>query len=354
MRELTHEYPNRATVPAAYHLAAAAFVAFCLWLASSRPDAYRDAMQEDRLIEWVSVFFYAAAGAALLVRSARKRRWFDVLVGLFLLFVAGEEMSWGQRLFGLVPPSYFLEHNTQQEMNVHNFAGVFGGPKGPFTLVLMGYAIVMPLVALVPMGRAVLARIGATPPPIASLPWFVAAIVLFLWYPVSFTGEWTELLAGSAFFVANVLVPRVQLLLVPASLAGAAGLSAWSARGSDDPRRVTCARAELAAIGDALRVDVLGAGRAHKRIWTFVGDERIELDSLRSQLAAVPCDDDNRDARRRYAVDPWGTAYWMRLSRDGLLVRATIYSFGPNRRRDSAEDLPGGDDIVVQRTLTWP
>jgi hypothetical protein len=129
-------YPN-ADVPVGYHVAATAFVALCLALAVARPDSYRDAMQEDRFIEWASVVVFAAAGMSHVVRAARARRGFDVLVGLFLLVVAGEEMSWGQRLLGVTPPSYFLEHNTQQEMNLHNFGTVFGGPKGPFTLVLI-------------------------------------------------------------------------------------------------------------------------------------------------------------------------------------------------------------------------
>ena len=41
-------------------------------------------MQEDRLVEWASVFVFATAGIAQLIRAVRGRRPFDVLVGLFL------------------------------------------------------------------------------------------------------------------------------------------------------------------------------------------------------------------------------------------------------------------------------
>jgi hypothetical protein len=348
-------YPNADGVPALYHVAAFAYVAFCLWWSANRPEAYRAGMQEDRLVEWTSVAAFAAAGVAQLIRGARAKRPFDLLIALFLLFVAGEEMSWGQRLFGLTPPSYFLEYNTQQEMNLHNFGTVFGGPKGPFTLVLIGYAVLMPLVALVGIGRTLLHRIGATPPPLASIPWFIAAIVLFMWYPVSFTGEWNELLAGSAFLVASGLTTRTLLAIAPAGLIVALALTTWSARGIDDPARAVCASAELNAIAQALRTDVLGTSPAHKRVWTFVGDERIDVDSLRGHLNGVECSGGAHAARRQFAVDPWGTAYWMRITRGDILATVTVYSFGPNRRRDiDPAATRSGDDLFVRRSMRWP
>jgi hypothetical protein len=348
-------YPNTDRVPVGFHAGACAYVAFCLWFATQRPEAYRAAMQEDRLVEWASVVVFGAAGVVQLVRAGRNRRPFDALVGFFLLFVAGEEMSWGQRLFGLTPPSYFLEHNTQQEMNIHNFGTVFGGPKGPFTLVLIGYAALMPLIAITEPGRRLLRFIGATPPPLASIPWFVAAIVLFTWYPVSFTGEWNELLAGSAFLVASGLTTRALLAIAAPGLLAAFTLTTWSERGRDDPARVRCASAELHAIADALQKEVLGTSPAHKRVWTFVRDDRIAIDSLRARLAAVDCEGAGQGARREFAVDPWGTAYWMRVAREDLLATVTIYSFGPNRRRDvDAAAARAGDDLLVRRTMRWP
>ena len=357
MAPASTRYPNAHRVPVAYHVAACAYVAFCLWFASSRPQAYRDAMQEDRLVEWASVLAFAAAGGVQLIRAARARRPFDLLVALFLLFVAGEEMSWGQRLLGLTPPSWFLEHNTQQEMNIHNFGTVFGGPKGPFTLVLVGYGVLLPLVALIEIGRRLLHRIGATPPPPGAIPWLAASIALFVWYPVTFTGEWNELLAGSAFLVASGLTGRALAALAPAALVFAFALTAWSARGGDDPERARCATAELNAIADALRTDVMGTSPAHKRVWTFVGDARIDADSLRARLAAVACAGaGGRDEeRRQFAVDPWGTAYWIRVTRGDIVATVTIYSFGPNRRRDiDPAGARSGDDLFVRRTMRWP
>jgi hypothetical protein len=37
-----------------------------------------------------------------------------------MLFGAMEEISWGQRILGIESPGWFLKHNKQGEMNLHN------------------------------------------------------------------------------------------------------------------------------------------------------------------------------------------------------------------------------------------
>ena len=72
-----------------------------------------------------------------------------VVLGLLFLFGAGEEMSWGQRVFGFHSPSYFAENNTQGEVNIHNLiiSGVrinkviFGTLLGIFVAL---YILVLP------------------------------------------------------------------------------------------------------------------------------------------------------------------------------------------------------------------
>jgi len=48
------------------------------------------------------------------------RNLFYLLLALFFLVCAGEELSWGQRLFGWQTPEILLEKNMQQETNLHN------------------------------------------------------------------------------------------------------------------------------------------------------------------------------------------------------------------------------------------
>ena len=44
--------------------------------------------------------------------------FFALAIGLLL--VSLEEISWGQRIFGLTNPDYFKQHNVQGEISLHN------------------------------------------------------------------------------------------------------------------------------------------------------------------------------------------------------------------------------------------
>lgn len=82
--------------------------------------------QEDGLIENLTAIFLF--GAALLVIGIiwkhkginRFKTGCHILLVVLLLFGAGEEISWGQRIFNIESNEFFLEHNAQQETNLHN------------------------------------------------------------------------------------------------------------------------------------------------------------------------------------------------------------------------------------------
>jgi hypothetical protein len=48
------------------------------------------------------------------------RNIFFLLLGLFLFFCFGEEISWGQRIFGVQTPEHLKNINAQGETNIHN------------------------------------------------------------------------------------------------------------------------------------------------------------------------------------------------------------------------------------------
>ncbi|HEU5208833.1 MAG TPA: hypothetical protein VFU06_05415, partial [Longimicrobiales bacterium] len=306
---------------------------------------------EDRFIEWWTVPLFAVAGVFALRRAVRHRRTFDALVGLFCIFVAGEEFSWGQRLIGLTPPAPFLEHNYQQELTLHNFADIFGQPKTVLILALAGFGILLPLLSLSRSGRELLGRIGATSPRIAAVPWFALAITLLVTYPLSFTGEWVETLAGGLFLLTYAPAPRDAATAAMAGAAVALGLAAWSGRGAATPAQLVCAEAEAAAIanelayGQAATGRLAGAGSVHKRVFTAVDEGYIDAEGLTALRAAACPDDDGAIARREHMIDPWGTAYWVATERSADSIALRVYSFGPNRRRDGAALSGGGDDI---------
>ena len=75
---------------------------------------------EDSLVESLQSLFYGiAAGGQLLMflglspGQRRSRRVFHLLLFLVLLFVAMEEISWGQRIFGWDTPPFLEDLNLQ-------------------------------------------------------------------------------------------------------------------------------------------------------------------------------------------------------------------------------------------------
>ncbi len=54
------------------------------------------------------------------VESNLFRRCLYILGGIALVFIAGEEISWGQRIFEFTTPEFLRDLNRQNEFNVHN------------------------------------------------------------------------------------------------------------------------------------------------------------------------------------------------------------------------------------------
>ena len=177
------------------------------------PDLYYLSVQEDEILEWGTFWAFVFAAAACVVGAVRQYRtagvlpWFLTGVTLFCLFVALEEISWGQRILGYRPPVYFLEHNFQQEFNLHNVVDT-QYRKLALQAVILGYGVLLPLAALVqPVGRW-LSRLGVVTPSPMLMPAFAATFVLYVWYPWKHTGEWVEFMLGAGFLFAALITAR--------------------------------------------------------------------------------------------------------------------------------------------------
>ena len=48
-----------------------------------------------------------------------------IIGALSCLYIAGEEMSWGQHFFHWNTPEYWAEVNRQEETNLHNTYAIF-------------------------------------------------------------------------------------------------------------------------------------------------------------------------------------------------------------------------------------
>jgi hypothetical protein len=84
-------------------------------------------MMEDGEIEYATVGLLLASCVLVVIRWFRLHRnksfkfsLVSILVVVAFFFVAGEEVSWGQRIFDIQTTEYFKQHNAQGEMNLHN------------------------------------------------------------------------------------------------------------------------------------------------------------------------------------------------------------------------------------------
>ena len=347
------------------------FLAFFACLAVYNPDAYYRSVQEDQALEWASFWSFLIAGLVFGLVAVRQRRstgalsWFPMGLTLFCFFVAMEEISWGQRIFGNRPPVYFLEQNYQQELNLHNIASTWLR-LFVFRAIVLGYGVLLPLLQRIPEARRLMERLRIIPPPASLVPSMLTMFCLHLWYPWKFTGEVIECSLGMGFLFAAIgnasaLTPdlnrspiRWTIALTVSIVLLAFSAACWSQNGrTDDHAKVALAQTEA----EALARDLIEAGNArnkptitscglHKRLYTFVeGNGRAR--SLETGGFAALTARGLPDARAEFYLDPWNSPYWIRDRCDERRGRRAIfvYSYGPNRIRDSSRWEILGDDI---------
>lgn len=341
------------------------------WLQSAHPSVYYASAQEDQALEWASFWSFFIAGLVFAVAARRQRRatgslpWFLAGLALFCFVVAMEEISWGQRVFGHRPPDYFLAENYQQELNFHNIASrelrVWS-----FRGIVLGYGVLLPLLALVPVLRRWFDRLVIEPPPVELMPSMFAVFWLHLHYPWKFTGEIAECALGFAFLfaamanAAHFTPTRGQMTLSRAVLIPAFvvvlgfGTAFWSQhRQSQDPNDLRRAEVETQALKKDFIALAEAKGRAsvtkcglHKRLYTLV-EKRNYVGPLATGSFASLTRRGMPEARAEFFLDPWSSPYWIRDRCDGDTGRRSvfIYSFGPNRSRDSNRWEVLGDDV---------
>lgn len=377
-------------------------------VATWRGGMFEQWMQEDGWAEWTTVYAFGLAAVLYGLRALRWRvppevgGWLPRLgvlaVAAFCGFVAGEEISWGQRLFAFQPPELFLEENFQQELNVHNLltgktvAGLRLDSRFLVALIAVVFGAVVPaLRRWGSMRRSALARalaptFEAVAPPWELAPWFVGIAVVELAYPADLGGEACELVLGLLFVAAALArdqpglidaetpwAPRrVVAMLVGPWLLGVVTqpVVARLLYGRDE-ELVAQTRVELGTLRDDLLADgVIRAKlrkkeRVHKRLFTAAQAGYFDLSAGLTYLdGGIPpatrgAVDPRRD-RKGYFIDPWNNPYWIFYAKKGR--RGLLYSFGPNRRRDTRlpkKGVPavfeaGGDDIVVQFRIPKP
>ena len=344
-------------------------------LHDSFKDFYYMSAQEDEYLEWGTFWaFIFAAGICVLAGAYQRRAtgqlpWFLVGVAVFCFVVAMEEISWGQRVFAYRPPVYFLENNFQQELNFHNVVST-KLRKLAVKGVMLGYGVVLPLAVLIPSVKKQFSQAAIVVPPVALIPSFLATFYFYHDYPWSLTGEWAEMMLGLGFLFAAVAalqafrdsdgrkqsgtaVRSPQVAMIAASWllvvgVGVANGAASRHMRSATPEVVETTQSEL----EALKRDFLGGEvktkcNRHRRLYTF--KEKYDQDYLLEGDFAALTAQGLPEERADFFLDPWNSPYWIRDRCDSDDDRRIVfvYSFGPNRRRESSRWEILGDDVGV-------
>ena len=114
-------------------------------------------------------------------------------VGLF--FGAGEEISWGQRIFGIESSEFFSENNAQQETNLHNM--VVGDVKlnklifsNLMSIAFGIYFLVLPILwNKSPKLKSLLDKFGiSVPRPIHVIIFIIATLLVLI--PIDHSRKW--------------------------------------------------------------------------------------------------------------------------------------------------------------------
>lgn len=66
------------------------------------------------------ILYYRSQDGNDLLFFQTKKNLFYLLLAILFVFVFGEEISWGQRIFDIGTPDYFKDNNIQDETNLHN------------------------------------------------------------------------------------------------------------------------------------------------------------------------------------------------------------------------------------------
>lgn len=152
---------------------------------------------EDGFTEWLSVIccslsaciffcmFYKSSSKNVNYLFKTNQNYFLLLLGLFCILIIGEEINWGQRIWGLRAPEWILEKESN-EMNLHNIDTLFivagiriTAGRIFFSFVIL-YFMVIPIIGYFSsMARGFFKRINLPIVPTWLAIYFIINFVLF-------------------------------------------------------------------------------------------------------------------------------------------------------------------------------
>mgnify|MGYP006416088487 CR=1 FL=1 len=127
-------------------------------------DRYLLFIGEDGMTETVSAVLLLLCSITSIVLAyrfgaIRPRRIMHCIIAFVFFVMMGEEISWGQRIFGLETLSFIKEANIQNENNLHNLYGYFADHL--FIFGIFAYGVLLPFIAhQKPFFRKLIDRFG--------------------------------------------------------------------------------------------------------------------------------------------------------------------------------------------------
>ena len=189
---------------------------FVLW-AELNPEHLVLYTKEDGAVENLTAIMLLAASFAFAVAAIRSRYlkhqqskilYFFILGWSILMFVGfGEEISWGQRMFGFETPELLAGTNLQNEFNLHNLKHVesfYGGQHRYLSLMTLFLGLVLPLLVLWKPGRGLVQKTAFPVTPVGYGVFFVGVYVF---------GRWYQPALGSPVFEVRELLFAIAMLL---------------------------------------------------------------------------------------------------------------------------------------------
>lgn len=195
--------PHQVTVAVIFLLIVGGY----LVMAMRFPIAYIWATYEDSFGEWGQFYFFATAFilSVWLAAVRSSHRLFFAILAIACFYVTMEEISWGQRVFGIRSSDFFKKYNLQGETNLHNMlvgpvsTGLRSAIEYGVAAALAAYGLLFPILLRLRWSVAVwFDEHGIASPPFYLSPFFVLAAYLELG-PVSFNeAEVAEVLVSFA------------------------------------------------------------------------------------------------------------------------------------------------------------
>ena len=77
---------------------------------------------DDHFFEWLTPIFFWIGCAVFFLTFLKTKNPFFLILAIAMFIAAGEEISWGQRIFGFKTPEVLEKTNVQDEFTLHNIA----------------------------------------------------------------------------------------------------------------------------------------------------------------------------------------------------------------------------------------